>query len=102
MRRRCDSLPGRPVITGSAATLEGADDDGGDGTGGSGGTGGGGGGSGGGSGEGDELMRLDFTSLDDDERTLESSSFESDLGSEITEVARQIEGMAPNMKALTQ
>ena len=49
-----------------------------------------------------QLRHIDFASLSTDERGSDASTFEPGLTEEIAEVSRQIDGMAPNMKAITQ
>jgi structural maintenance of chromosome 1 len=50
----------------------------------------------------EEMVRVDFSSLAAEERTAAPSEYESGMADEIEEASRQIEGMAPNMKALVQ
>ena len=70
-----------------------------------GGTSGGRGGRGGGSNDVtalEELVRVDFSTLDEQSRSAEPSEYEPELKGQIDDVSSQIEGMAPNMKALVQ
>jgi len=56
----------------------------------------------GGGGEADELVRIDFSSLDARSREAAASRAESEATHAIDEAAAELEGMAPNMKALQQ
>ena len=78
------------------------DDDAGTSTGGGGRSGGGGANGGGGAEAADDMVRLDFSSIPDEDRTAAPATFETELAGDISEVSRQIEGMAPNMKAVVQ
>jgi chromosome segregation ATPase len=50
----------------------------------------------------EQPVRIDFSSLDEHERAEDAATFEANLNSQIGDAAKQVEGMAPNMKALTQ
>uniref|UniRef100_A0A7S2JH31 SMC hinge domain-containing protein n=1 Tax=Haptolina brevifila TaxID=156173 RepID=A0A7S2JH31_9EUKA len=55
----------------------------------------------------DDRIRINFESIEEDARTAEAdrrvvARMDGDLTSQIAEVGKQIDGMAPNMKAITQ
>jgi len=52
--------------------------------------------------DGDDLVRLDFSELDSAERSATPASLEQSFGAEMGEISKQLEGMAPNMKAIQQ
>lgn len=54
------------------------------------------------SGGGSDLVRLDFSSVTEEERTLDPASTEERLVAEVSEVSKALDAMAPNMKAIAQ
>ena len=50
----------------------------------------------------EELVRIDFTALDDEDRSGDSQRVESDIAKEIDAALREQGAMAPNMKAIEQ
>ena len=49
-----------------------------------------------------ELIRIDFSSLSEDLRRQQPSQFEKYFGEQVTDISKDIDGMAPNMKAIEQ
>uniref|UniRef100_A0A7S3AWC9 RecF/RecN/SMC N-terminal domain-containing protein n=1 Tax=Haptolina ericina TaxID=156174 RepID=A0A7S3AWC9_9EUKA len=52
--------------------------------------------------EGEDLVRIDFSQLEDSDRSSNSPRLEGEIATEIEELKREQEGMAPNMKAIEQ
>ena len=50
----------------------------------------------------EEFVRIDFSSLSEEDRVAEPAEYETSLDGQLKELSRNLEGMAPNMKALTQ
>ena len=49
-----------------------------------------------------ELIKVDFSSLEKEHRAREGSEVESELMRDVADIGRQLDSMAPNMKAISQ